>query len=229
MGVLILIVVIGVVGTVVSRDRRLTQIANGGTVPPEVGGTPWNEALGIYLCGSFAPNITIAKDPFGIDTQSDGVIHIAPTDKSVAGENATLGKFASAVVMTLNAAEIQLPGGKLYQNGDNCEGGKGQIYVKMFAYPGAPSGTLLNQDPRTVKLEDQAMLTIAFVPPSLKNKIPAPPSAVQTNLKNLATTTTTSSTTTPAASTTTAAGSSTTAAATSTTAAASTTTASGSG
>ena len=51
------------------------------------------------------------KDPYGITTKGDGIIYISPTVKSAAGQNATLGKFASSVGMTLNAAEMQLPGG----------------------------------------------------------------------------------------------------------------------
>ena len=36
--------------------------------------------------------------------------------------------------MKLNAAELQLPGGKLYLDGDTCQGKPGHVYVKEFAY-----------------------------------------------------------------------------------------------
>lgn len=193
-GVIALVVLLGVVGTVTSRNRHLAQINKQGNVPPTVG-TVWNEGYAVYECGKFVPAIKTKKDPYGITTgNGDGIIHIDPFVKSAAGKNATLGKFASSVGMKLNAAEIQVPGGKLYQNGDRCNGKPGHVYVKQFAYAGDTVGTLLNQDPRSVLLQDQEMLVIAFVPPSQKGKIPSPPAYVVNNLKKLAPTSTTSTT-----------------------------------
>ncbi|MCU4185704.1 hypothetical protein K6U06_15150 [Acidiferrimicrobium sp. IK] len=193
-GVIALVVVLGLVGTVVSREHRNSQIAGAGTVPPTVGGTPWNEAFAVYECGKFVPNIKTTKDPVGITTNGDGVIRIHPYVKSAAGKNATLGKFASSVGMKLNAAELQVPGGHLYHDGDTCDGKAAHIYVKQFAYAGDPSGTILKQNPTNVLLEDQQMLTVAFVPAADKGSIPAPPAAVQNALKAAAASTTTSTT-----------------------------------
>lgn len=202
--VIALVLVLGVVGTVASRNRHLSQINNQGNVPPTVG-TTWNEGFAVYECGKFVPAIKTKKDPYGITTgqNGDGIIHIDPFVKSAAGKNATLGKFASSVGMKLNAAEVQVPGGKLYQNGDRCNGKAGHVYVKQFAYAGDTVGTLLNQDPRSVLLQDQEMLVVAFVPPSQKGKIPSPPAYVVANLKKLAASSTTSTTTVPGSATTT--------------------------
>ena len=118
--VLALVVALGIVGTVASRDRRLGQINNQGSTAPTVG-TVWNEGYAVYECGKFVPAITHAKDPQGITTgDGNGIIEIHPTVKAAAGKNATLGVFASAVGMKLNAATLQVPGGKLYQDGDTC-------------------------------------------------------------------------------------------------------------
>jgi hypothetical protein len=204
-----LIVILGVTGTVASRDRRLTQINGQGDTAPTVG-TVWNEGYAVYTCGKFVPAITHARDPKGITTgNGDGIIHIAPTVKSAAGKNAILARFAEATGMKLNAAELQVPGGKLYQDGDSCEGKPGHVYVKQFAFIGDKTGKLYNGDikggqlpkldPRQVPLADQELVTIAFVPSADASKIPPPPAYVNTNLSKLAASSTTT-TTTPASS-----------------------------
>ncbi|MHB1533555.1 MAG: hypothetical protein ACYC1D_02910 [Acidimicrobiales bacterium] len=194
-GVIFVIVLVGVVGTVTSRNRHLALINQGGNVAPTIG-TSWHEALAIDVCGKVLPPIKTTKDPYGLTTRGDGIIYIAPTVKSAAGENATLGKFASSIGMKLNAAELQVPGGKLYQDGDPCNGKASHVYVKQFAYVNDTVGQLLNVDPSSVKLKDQQMLTIAFVPASQKNKIPPPPASVQKKLQSLAAPSTPASTTT---------------------------------
>lgn len=196
-GVLALVAVLGIAGTVVSRNGYHDRInANGGT-PPKVG-TTWNEGYAVYTCGKFVPNLKLSKDPSGITTQGDGIIHIHPTTKSAAGKNATLGKFASSVGMKLNAGELQVPGGTLYRDGNQCNGKTGHVYVKQFAFIGSQSGQVQSTDPRNVALQDQALVTIAFVPTGQQASIPAPPASVQTALQKLAPASTPSPTSTPA-------------------------------
>lgn len=203
-GIIALVVVLGIVGTVTSRDRRLSQINKQGDTAPTVG-TTWHEGYAVYACGKFLPFIQHANDPQGITTKADGIILIQPKVKAVAGKNATLGKFATAAGMTLNAAEVQLPGGALYQDGNKCDGQPGHVYVKEFAFVGDTVGRLYNGakgqlpklDPRDIPLQDQELLTIAFVPSSEASKIPPPPSQVGAALNSLATSSS-SSTTTPA-------------------------------
>jgi hypothetical protein len=199
-GVIGVVVVLGILGTWASRDRRLTQITSAGGTPPTVG-TVWNEGYAVDICGKFQPAITHAKNPEGITTgDGTGIINIHPTTKSAAGKNATLGKFADAAGMKLNAAELQMPGGKLYVDGDTCQGKSSHVYVKEFAFAGDTTGTLQNVDPRNVPLQDQSLLTIAFVPASDKEKIPPPPAYVVNNLNKLAATSPSPTTTTPGSS-----------------------------
>ena len=204
-GAIILVIVLGLVGTVVSKDRRNNQINNAGTSAPAVG-TVWNEAVAFDLCGTFAPNVPkSSSNANGLTTQGDGIMHIAPTNKSAAGKNATLGKWASDNGVKLSAAQIQLPKGKLYTAGDSCDGGKGQIYVKQFAYPGDPVGVIVSGNPSNIHLQNQLELVVAFVPPSKSSKIPAPPAKIVASLKKLsAPATPTTTTTSPAAASTTA-------------------------
>jgi len=209
-GVIALIVLLGIVGTVTSRDHRLSQINNQGNTPPTVG-TTWHEGYAVYACGKFLPFVQHAKDPQGITTNQAGVILIKPKVKGVAGKNATLGKFTSASGITLNAAEIQLPGGTLYQDGNKCDGKPGHVYVKQFEFVGDTVGRLYNGakgqlpklDPRNVPLQDQALITIAFVPASDASKIPPPPSDVGAALTALASPSSSSPSTTPTPSSTT--------------------------
>jgi hypothetical protein len=224
--IVIAIVVLGLAGTWVSRNDRINAINNAGkTQAPAVGQSPpWSEGYAVYECGSFVKPISSTKNPQGIHTSSpgNGIITIAPTVDAAAGKNATLGKFASAVGMTLNAAELQVPGGKLWQDGDTCEGGPGHVYIKHFAFPGATGGQLYNGntkkcnpgqtgtgcgqlarlDPQSVPLGDQEMLTIAFVPKNDEGSIPPPPASVVAALNKLAASSSTT-TTTPATPTTT--------------------------
>jgi hypothetical protein len=203
-GVLVLVVILGIAGTAISRHTRNDKIANAGSVPPTVGGTPWHEALAVDICGKIQPNIHTTKDPDGLTVNDAGVIEIHPFVKTAAGANATLGKLASSIGMKLNAAELQLPGGHLYQNGDDCNGVQAHIYVKQYAFAGSTVGTLATVDPSAVKLADGAMVTIAFVTSSQKSLIPPPPAPVQAALTAAqasttrpSTSTTTPSTTTP--------------------------------
>lgn len=210
-GAIAIIVVLGLVGTVTSRNRLIAQINNAGGTAPTVG-TTWYEGYSVYACGKFLPEVKVpAPNPQGITTAQTGIITIAPKVKAVAGKNATLGKFASAVGIKLNAAEMQLPGGHLYLDGNTCEGQPGHVYIKQFAYVGDTVGELYNGaknqlpklDPTAVPLSNGALITIAFVPSGKASSIPAPPSSVGKALSALqaSSSSTSTSTTTPAAST----------------------------
>jgi hypothetical protein len=212
-GIIALIVILGVAGTVSSRQRRSDQINNAGTTAPTVG-TVWQEGYAVYVCGKFLPAIsTKAPDPQGITTRTAGIINIDPTVKSVAGKNATLGKFTGAVGMKLNAAELQVPGGHLYLDDSTCEGKPGHVYIKQFAGVTDTVGDLYNGaknqlpklDPVDVPLVNDDLLTIAFVPAAAATAIPPPPSSVVNALESLeAAAQSSTSTTAPAAGTSTA-------------------------
>jgi hypothetical protein len=208
-GMIGLIVVVGLALTFTSRnrahDRASAASSANATTAPTVDGTAWNEAVAFYICGTFQADIKVTSDSEGITT-ANGVIHIAPKVKAAAGKNATLGEFAKSVGLTLTGSELQLPGQKKYVNGDDCAGHPAKVYIKQFAFAGATVGKVATQDPPDIRLADKAMLTIAFVPPAQKSKIPAPPSSVQAALKTAVTpttTTTTTTTTTPSTTTTT--------------------------
>jgi len=122
----------------------------------------------------------------------------------VAGTNATLDKFASAVHMTVNAGELNAPGGKDFRDGDDCGGKPGRVQVQVFSSPTDTVGITSTLDPALVSFQDNILLTIAFMPKGAT--IPPPPKQVLTNLAAAVAATSASTSTTvaqaaPAAST----------------------------
>lgn len=186
-GAIALIVVVGVALTWTSRSAYVSRVsgqtAANANAAPKIGGTPWNEAYAVDICGTIQKPLDVAVDKTGITTGGNGVIHVAPKVKSAAGRNATLGAFASSVGIKLSATELGLPGGKVWTSGDTCGGKPGEVFVKQFAFAGAPQGQILRANPRSVRLVDQAMVTVAFVPASQQAAIPAPPASAQKALQ----------------------------------------------
>jgi hypothetical protein len=183
-GAIILVAVLGTAAVVTSRSHRLATIAAAGQVnPPVVNSDHWHMAYGVDLCGKMEPPISSTNNPAGIHSDNDGVIYVEPTKDTVAGKNATLGKFSSAVHMTLNAGEIKVPGGHDYHDGDSCEGKPGRVQVQVFSSPSDLIGKLATTDPQDVPFGDQQMVTMAFLPKGAK--IPPPPAAAIANLKKI--------------------------------------------
>ncbi len=189
---IVVLVVLGVIGVYNSREYANSKINAQGTGAPKVGQSPpWYEGFAVDACGKILPPITSRRDPYGITTKSNGIISISPTKKAVAGHNATLGAFANAIGMTLNASEIQLPGGRLYQRGNLCEGKPGNVYVMVWTSPQAPQSDGVLQDTKKIDvakgyvdtcnpdcasgvlLENNQLVTIAFLPAPPKGKTPS--------------------------------------------------------
>lgn len=169
---IVVIVLLGVVGTAVSKSSRDAHLSNsGGTGAPTVGQTSY-AAYAVDICGTLQPNIPATHNPNGIATNGSGLIEMKPANKSSAGKNATLRLFATSVGMKLNGAELQMPKGKLYSNGDQCGGKQGHIYVRKFLSPTDSVGTPDKSDPAKIHLDQGAMYTIAFLPSG--DKIPPP-------------------------------------------------------
>ena len=155
-----------------SRSERQDRLAAGSEIPPSSANKDhWHAAYGVYICGEFQPNITNERDPLGIHTHGDGVIHIHPLTAAASGTKATLGKFADAAEFTLKKGEIKLPGGKTFKDGDKCDGKPGILQVQR-------DGKIVDADPRDVRfLKDRTLITIAFMPNGAE--IPDPPSAAE--------------------------------------------------
>jgi hypothetical protein len=171
-----LVVALGVAGIAFSRQQRRDLLAAGsGKIAPIANKDHWHAAYGIYLCDSFAPAITDQRDPYGIHTHGDGIIHIHPFVGKAAGNNATLKVFAATVGMTITDTELKVPGGKTYREGhDKCGGKPGQVQVKV-------NSKTITENVALIRLHDNDHITIAFAPAGAE--LPEPPSVP--NLSNL--------------------------------------------
>lgn len=180
--VMAFVALVGVALVVLSRNERLsagdtTKAAKPRPPSPSRNfpGDHWHAAYGVFLCDRFAPPIQTDRDPLGIHTHNDGIVHIHPFTRAASGRKATLGVFARTVGMTLSEDSVKLPGGKTYADGDKCGNKEGRLRVLV-------NGQERSGDPKDIRLADGDMLVIAFAPEG--TEVPeSPPSAP--NLNNL--------------------------------------------
>ncbi|HEU5302220.1 MAG TPA: hypothetical protein VFW06_08270 [Acidimicrobiia bacterium] len=189
---LALIVVGGVVGVALARpdsaDAVPPQPGNPATGAP---GDHWHAAIAANICGTWlgaaAEFETAADNPnvrSGIHTHGDGFIHIHPFTASEGGTNATLDRFltyggwlASETSLELWSGPASAPDRTTWSNGDKCPPGTpfaGQKGVVQWSIDCAPE----KGDPSRVKLEDQAVYSLAFLPKG--EDIGVPPNATAT-------------------------------------------------
>lgn len=172
--VLGLVVVLGLGAIALSRSDY-QENATPTNVPPIAGRDHWHAAYDIYLCGEFVDPIPDQRDPRGIHSHADGIIHIHPFVRSAAGENAVLSEFTDAVDMTLTDDRIQVPGGDVYEEGETeCDGEPGVVQVLV-------DGEVVTENIPDIRLEDRQLITIAFAPRGAE--LPTPRS--EPNLDNL--------------------------------------------
>ena len=118
---------------------------------------------------------------------------IAPKSSSEAGNNATLGKFASEYTgFTLTNTSLQYPGkATLYKNGDKCPSGtpdagkvadvKARSWVlttktdKNGQQEQTETGGATTLKPASLKFENRQLITLGFAPPG--TQLPKPPSS----------------------------------------------------
>ncbi len=172
-----LVAALGVVTIVYSRiDRQaaLNPLKSEKPRPPEASrkfpGDHWHAAYGIYVCNKWLPSIQSDRDPLGIHTHNDGVIHIHPFTRAASGRRATLGVFADAVGMSLNEDRFKVPGAGTFIEGEKC--GDKRATVQIFL-----NGDERFGDPKDIRLRDRDAIIIAFAPEG--TEIPPPPSLRQ--------------------------------------------------
>src|SRR5688572_1219560 len=164
------VTILGIAGIVFSRAEYRQELAAGADgSAPVANQDHWHAAYGIYACDQFLPPITDERDPKGIHSHGDGIIHIHPFVRSAAGRNATLEVFADAVGMELEDDRLEVPGGETYETGeDECDGKDAVVQVKV-------NDKLVTEELANIKLNDGDLITIAFAPKGAE--LPAPPSA----------------------------------------------------
>ena len=164
------VTILGVAGIVLSRAEYRQELAAGadGTAPV-ANQDHWHAAYGIYACDEFLPALTDERDPKGIHSHADGIIHIHPFVRSAAGRNATLAVFADATGLELSVDRIEVPGGETYEAGeDKCGGKDAIVQVKVNG------DEVVTEEVSNIKLNDGDAITIAFAPKGAE--LPEPPS-----------------------------------------------------
>ena len=162
------IVVLGLLVILLSRGGGGTPTSD---EPPVARRDHWHAAYGVYVCDRFLPPIQNPRDPRGIHTHNDGLIHIHPFTSSAGGRNATLGVFLDAVDLELSDERIEVPGGEALSEGDDqCNGQPGEVVLKV-------DDRVLREGFRSVRLQDRMAITIGFVARGQGDHLPTPPSS----------------------------------------------------
>jgi hypothetical protein len=223
---LVVIVILGIGSVALARYHY------GKTAPatqPFVGQT-WHAGLAFDICGTMEPALaaSAASTTSGLTTSGSGVLLIAPKSSGEAGNNATLGKFASEYSgLTLTNTAVKYPQAPEYKNGATCAKGtpeagkKGVLRVRSWVLSTKTGkggqvtqlGGAYAPQPKGLKLQNRQLITVGFVPANAT--LPKPPGTTTVALLNaiegtsppVSTSTTapsSTSTTAPSASTTTA-------------------------
>ncbi len=173
---LAVIVVVGLVSIIYSR-YEYRQPAT--TVQPAVG-TTWYAGIAFDVCGTVKPALPANSSTTGISTSGNGVLVIAPTKASQAGDNATLGRFVSGYKgLALTADSLRYPGSKTLTNGENCPAGTpdagkpGSVVIASWPNVEAKSSTPVTGDPSAFKIPETSLMVVGFVPSGTTLKKPA--------------------------------------------------------
>ena len=151
------VVVLGVLGVVFSRDAaHHSAAADQPTVNDH-----WHAAYGFYICGNFLPDLPQPPNLIGLHTHGDGVVHIEPQDPvQDTGKNANLGRFISGYPgLKLSSTSLTVLNQTWTNGKEKCGDKPGEIMVvsngKQFTPPNNPS---------KLKVPKNGWITIAFVP-----------------------------------------------------------------
>lgn len=219
---LLVIVLVGL-GSVAWAKYHYNQTP--AVVEPAVG-TTWHAGLAFDICGKMEPALAASPSSAstGLTTTGDGVLQIAPKSDSEAGNNATLGKFASGYGgLTLTNTTLKYPGSSVpeYKNGQKCAAGTpdagkvGEVKARWWVISTKPgknnqeqeTGGITTVSPASLKFADRQLITVGFVPTDAT--LPKPPTSTITALLQVlagGTTPVATTTTTPGATATTAPG-----------------------
>jgi hypothetical protein len=216
---LVLIVLLGI-GSVALARHNYTKVSP--TVAPIIGQT-WHAALAFDICGTVEPAVaaTASGSTNGLTTTGSGVLLIAPKTSAEAGNNATLGKFASEYsTIKLTNTSVMYPGGTDYKNGQKCAKGTpdagqaGVVRVRSWTLSAASKksgsqvkllGGHYSSKPADLKLLNSQLITLGFGPSSKDlSKVPATTEvALLQAIEGTSAPATTTTTTAPATTTTT--------------------------
>lgn len=165
-----LVVLLGIWGVAASRSHLNPTVAHPNFQDH------WHMAYGIYICNEFRPPMPQPAQLIGLHTHTDGLIHVEPSSVLDTAKNATVGRFVSGQPgFHLSPTSIQYPGDRAYKNGEKCGSKTGHVEIREWTNKADNNAETVSGDPKKIKVLDQHLITIAFVPDG--TTIPKPPSA----------------------------------------------------
>lgn len=151
-----LVVILGVVLIIISRNETLDRLGERGGEHPTTQ-EHWHAAYGFYFCDQFSPPLADnGRDPLGIHTHGDGIVHVHPFSQAASGNRATLDKFEKTMGITLSKTRLEV-GDKKFANGDKCGDKPGEVRVLVNGEP-------FDGDPSDIKFADRQGIVIGFAP-----------------------------------------------------------------
>jgi hypothetical protein len=176
-GAISLVVILGIVVLVTSREDALERVGQEAAERP-TRDDHWHAAYGFYLCDQFGPHLADnGRDPLGIHTHGDGIIHVHPFSNAASGKRAVTGLFFDAMGVTVNDTKIDYGGEEFVEGKDTCGTGKDKKDGVVRAFV---NGEEVKGDYDKIYLEDRANIVFAFTAPD--TEVPeAPPSAPTLN------------------------------------------------
>ena len=142
-------------------------------------GDHWHSVYDVYVClqsnaGTWRSKIIVERDPDGIHTHGDGLIHIHPFNSNATGDDARLGKFFEAFGGYITDSAIKLDTGEVTKEGFDCGGKPAVLKVARFdAQDRERDPQLHTQNLSAVRFrKNLEAFTIAFLP---ADETPPPP------------------------------------------------------
>ena len=167
-----LVVILGVLLVGWARNNREATSA------PRLG-AHWHSVYDVYVClhtnaGTWRSKIIVERDPDGIHTHGDGLIHIHPFNSNATGDDARLGKFFEAFGGYITDSAIKLDTGEVIEEGFDCGGKPAVLKVARFdAQDRERDPQLHTQNLSAVRFrKNLEAFTIAFLP---ADETPPPP------------------------------------------------------
>ena len=118
-------------------------------------GDHWHVAYGVYACDEYLPFLEDpGRDPHGIHTHGDGVIHVHPFTPGVGGPNARLSLFERLVGVIFDDDRLKYDG-HVFETGDECNGAPGQVRFLV-------NGSDRVGDPSNYRFRDCDVVVVAF-------------------------------------------------------------------
>jgi hypothetical protein len=124
----------------------------------------WHAALGVNVCGRWLANAPAFEDRegtslhAGLHSHGDGLVHVHPFYAAEAGANATLGRFLEYGGWFAGTDRLRLWDAQIHTSGNGCAGKPARVRWSV-------DGRERHGDPSRLRLENQQVIVLAFLPP----------------------------------------------------------------